>query len=77
MKDTRTYLSGIREIQNFNVWFLDINVQAYVIQVEFFVPAAYVSSFNSIKQQLNLFVLQKIESLQLKIAGSNKEVIMR
>ena len=77
MKETRTYLSGIREIENFNVWFLDINVQAYVIQVEFLVRGAYVQSFNAIKQQVNLFTLKKIESLQLKIAGSNKEVIMR
>jgi MscS family membrane protein len=77
MRDVKTYLSGVREIENFNVWFLDINVQAYVIQVEFFIPAAYLSLFNSIKQQVNLFALKKIESLQLKIAGSNKEVIMR
>jgi MscS family membrane protein len=75
MSELRKYLAEVDEIDVFNVWFQDINLHAYVVQVEFFVPAAYVSKFNQTRQQLNIFTLQTIENLHIKIAGSAKEVI--
>ena len=75
MEELRRFLSGIKEIQLYNVLFLDINVQAYTIQVEYFVPAAYLSQFNSLRQKVNLFALQLLEREGLKIAGSGKEVV--
>lgn len=75
MAELRNYLGKVEEVEVFHVWFQDINIHAYVIQVEFFVPAAYVSKFNQLRQQLNLFALQTIENLQIKIAGSAKEII--
>jgi len=77
MEDMRKYLSSIREIQVYNVLFLDINVQAYTIQVEFFVPNAYLSLFNSVRQKVNLHALQLIERHGLKIAGAGKDVVVR
>jgi hypothetical protein len=52
-------------------------VQAYAIMVEFFVPAAYLSEFNKIKQEVNLFALHTIEKLEIKIAGATKDIINR
>ena len=77
MEELRRFLSGIKEIETYNVLFLDINVQAYTIQVEYFVPAAHLQLFNSIRQSVNLFALQLLEREGLKIAGAGKEVVMR
>lgn len=77
MEELRRFLSGIKEIELYNVLFLDINVQAYTIQVEYFVPAAYLSQFNNIRQKVNLFSLQLLEREGLKIAGAGKDVVVR
>lgn len=71
IQEIKSYLATVKEIQNYNVFFLDINVQAYVIQVEFFVPAAYLSTFNQTRQKVNLFALKTIERLEVKIAGTH------
>ena len=77
MTALKEFLAKNKKLELYNVFFLDINVQAYVIMVEFFLPAAYLSEFNNIKQDLNLFALQTIEKLEIKIAGAAKEVISR
>lgn len=77
MAEIKGFLSGIKQLQNYNVYFMDINLQAYAIMIEFFVPAAYLSQFNSIKQSLNLFALQTIEKMEIKIAGADKEIVMK
>ena len=77
MKELKEFLSKIRELEVYNVFFVDINVQAYAIMVEFFLPAAYLSEFNKIRQEVNLFALQTIEKLEIKIAGANKEIIIK
>jgi MscS family membrane protein len=77
IKEIKEFLSKNKKLELFNVFFLDINVQAYVIMVEFFLPAAYLSEFNVIKQELNLFALQTIEKMEIKIAGADKEIITK
>lgn len=77
INELKGFLSNIKELEAYNVYFTDINVQAYTIMVEFFLPAAYLPQFNSMKQQLNLFALQTIEKMEIKIAGADKEVILR
>ena len=74
MNELRKFLTNLKEVQNFNVLFFDINVRAYVVMIEFFVPAAYLGQFNTIKQQLNLFALKTIEGLEIKIAGEGEKV---
>ena len=75
MKEVKEFLSKIKELESYNVFFVDINLQAYAIMIEFFIPAAYLSEFNKIRQEVNLFALQQIEKLEIKIAGAGKEVI--
>lgn len=77
MKELKQFLANIKELQVYNVFFVDINVQAYAVMVEFFLPAAYLTEFNKIRQQLNLFALQTIEKLEIKLAGATKEVILK
>ncbi len=77
MKELKQFLGTIKELELYNVFFVDINVQAYAVMVEFFLPAAYLSEFNKIKQQLNLFALHTIEKLEIKLAGATKEVVLK
>ena len=77
MQELRGFLKEIKEIEVYNVLFLDINIQAYTIQIEFFIPNAYLSLFNTIRQKVNIFALASLEKHQIKIAGTGKEVIVR
>jgi MscS family membrane protein len=77
IKEVKEFLGKIKQLESYNVFFVDINVQAYAIMVEFFVPAAYLSEFNKIKQEVNLFALHTIEKLEIKIAGATKDIINR
>jgi MscS family membrane protein len=77
INEIKGFLAKNKKLELYNVFFLDINVQAYVIIVEFFLPAAYLSEFNAIKQELNLFSLQTIEKMEIKIAGRDKEIVSR
>ncbi|HEX6333640.1 MAG TPA: mechanosensitive ion channel domain-containing protein, partial [Flavisolibacter sp.] len=72
MAGIRQFLSGIREIESYNVLFQDINVQAYVVLVEFFIPAAHTKLFNNFRQELNLYTLKRMEELDIRIAGVKK-----
>ncbi|MEI6950443.1 mechanosensitive ion channel domain-containing protein [Paraflavisolibacter sp. H34] len=69
MAALKSFLAGIKEVEVHNVWFQDIQLQAYTIQVELFVPAAYLSQFNSIRQRVNLFALRTMEEMEIEIAG--------
>jgi MscS family membrane protein len=75
INEIKGFLAKNKKLELYNVFFLDINVQAYIIMVEFFLPAAYLSEFNAIKQELNLFALQTIEKMEIKIAGKDKEIV--
>ncbi|RYF82910.1 MAG: mechanosensitive ion channel [Chitinophagaceae bacterium] len=77
MQELRGFLKEIKEIEVYNVLFLDINIQAYTIQIEFFIPNAYLSLFNTIRQKVNIFALASLEKHEIKIAGTGKEVIVR
>jgi MscS family membrane protein len=67
LERVKKYLSTVKEIQSYNVFFNDIKGQAFVVFIEFFTPNIGVSPFNSIKDQLNLYILETLESLQIKI----------
>lgn len=77
ISELKRYLATIDKLDLYNVFFVDINVQAYAIMIEFFVPAAHLAQFNSIRQQVNLFALKTIENLEIKIAGVDKEIVTK
>lgn len=74
LEEIRKYLSGVREIQSSNVLFNDIKVQAFIVFVEFFTPNIAWNDFTSIKQQLNFFILQTMEKLEIKITAEGKDI---
>ncbi|MBD0332068.1 MAG: mechanosensitive ion channel [Chitinophagaceae bacterium] len=67
--ETKEYLSKVEEIQKFNVLFNDIRLQAFVVLIEFFTIPIEWGKFNEIKQQLNFFVLQTMEKMDIKVAA--------
>lgn len=67
LEEIRKYLSAIKEVQTSNVFFNEFRGQAFIVLVEFFTPNINMNQFNSIKHQLNLFVLEQLESLEIKI----------
>lgn len=69
------YLSGVKEIQSSNVLFNDIRVQAFIVFVEFFTPNMAWNDFTAIKQQLNFFILQTMERLEIKITAEGNNNI--
>lgn len=68
LEEVSKYLSAIKEVQTSNVFFNEFRGQAFVVLVEFFTPNINMNQFNSIKHQLNIFVLERLESLEIKIS---------
>jgi len=64
---TKKYLSGVPDVQTHNVFFNDFRGQAFIVFVEFFTPNINMNAFNAIKDQLNLFILETLERLEIKI----------
>lgn len=69
LNEIKTYLSSIPEIQNQNVLFNDIKGQAFIMFVEFFTPPIAWSRFTAIKQQVNFFILQTMERLEIRVTA--------
>jgi hypothetical protein len=67
LEETKKYLSGVNEIQTHNVFFNDFRGQAFIVFIEFFTPNMNMNGFNSIKDQLNLFILETLERLEIKV----------
>lgn len=70
----RTHLSTVQEVQNHNILFNDIRLQAYIIFIEFFTPPIEYARFLAIKQDLNYTILQKMEELNIRIAAEGKDI---
>jgi MscS family membrane protein len=69
VSEIKTYLSGVKEVQNYNVLFNDIKGQAFIVFIEFFTPPIAWNQFTAIRQQLNFFTLQTMEKLEIKITA--------
>lgn len=67
LEEIKKYLSSVKEIQSHHVFFNDIRGQAFVVFIEFFTPNMDMNIFNSIRDQLNLFILETMEKLEIKI----------
>jgi MscS family membrane protein len=63
----KKYLSDIPDIQTHNVFFNDFRGQAFIVLIEFFTPNINMNAFNSIKDRINLFILETLETLQIKV----------
>ena len=72
--ELKAYLIKVEEVQNYNVVFNDIRMQAYMVLVEYFTPPIENSRFTAIKQALNLFALQTLEKLDIRLAAQGQEL---
>jgi MscS family membrane protein len=66
LHEVKSYLSKIEQVQTYNVFFNDIKMQAYVLQIEFFTSPVPPTEFSKIKEGLNLFILKTIENFEVK-----------
>jgi MscS family membrane protein len=74
LAEIKKYLSSIPEVQSHTVLFNDIRVQAFMVFIEFFTPPMQWSQFTAIKQQVNFFILQSMEKLEIKITAEGKDI---
>ncbi|ANE52238.1 mechanosensitive ion channel family protein [Flavisolibacter tropicus] len=68
--EMKTYLSKVTDLLGYNVLLSDINAQAIVIHIDFSTLPIDINRFNTIKQAVNLFAIQTLEKLDIKIAGA-------
>ncbi|RYY96996.1 MAG: mechanosensitive ion channel [Chitinophagaceae bacterium] len=66
---TRAYLSELKDVHSYSIALSDIRNNAYVIAIEFFTAPIEWPRFVALKQDLNFFVLRKMEELGLKPSG--------
>lgn len=71
--EIKKYLSTIPEVSSYNVLLNDIRIQGFIVFIEFFTPPMDWNQFTGIKQQLNFFILQTMESLEIRINAENRE----
>ena len=58
--------------ENVSVFMGDIRPDAYVITIEYFTEMSTIAEFNAMKQQINLMILDDMESRGLGMAGKDK-----
>ncbi|GAA4320605.1 mechanosensitive ion channel family protein [Flaviaesturariibacter amylovorans] len=66
---TKGFLTDTKDIHTHSIALSDIRTNAYLIAIEYFTAPIEWPRFMSIKQELNFFVLRKMEELDLKPAG--------
>lgn len=74
LAELKGHLATVREIQSYTVLFNDIRLQSFVVFVEFFTMPIDNAQFQSIKQGLNLFALQTIEKLEIRMAAEGQGI---
>lgn len=67
LSEIKNYLSAVKEVQSSNVLLNDFKGQAIIVFIEFFTSNISNDQFNTIRHQLNFFILDTIEKLQIKI----------
>ncbi|MBD0297731.1 MAG: mechanosensitive ion channel [Flavisolibacter sp.] len=64
------FLSKIEEVQSSNVLFNEITPNAFVVYIEFFTLPIDVKRFNDIRQEINIYAIQTLENLGVRIVGA-------
>jgi MscS family membrane protein len=73
-------LAGIKnvlnkeEIENSSVLMDAIAGNAFMIAADYFTAPVTQTEFNAIKEEINISILQLMESLEIQIAGANKDI---
>ena len=73
IKGIRNILTS-KEIESSSVLMEAIGGNAFIVDGDYFTAPVTQNEFNAVKEGINLSVLQLMESLEIQIAGANKEV---
>jgi MscS family membrane protein len=68
LQDIRSFLKEQSDVQSFTVALSDIRPNTIVATVEYFTRAMEAAHFVALKQEVNFFVLRRMEELEIKIA---------
>ena len=63
-------------IESYTCFLSDITSSAFIVHIEYYAPIIPIIEFNQLRQFINLEVLKLMESLQVDLAGENKEVYL-
>lgn len=74
LAELKGHLATVREIHSYTVLFNDIRLQSFVVLIEFFTMPIDNAQFQSIKQGLNLFALQTMEKLDIRMAAEGQGI---
>jgi MscS family membrane protein len=68
------YLQRRRDlIENYTSFLSDINKNAFIIHVEFFTATIPIADFNRLRQDVNLHLIQLMESMDIRLASKDPE----
>lgn len=67
---------GQEHIQNHSVALTDISKNSFVVHVEFFTGDIALEIFNSVRQEVNLHIIQLMEEMNIRLALRESEVII-
>jgi MscS family membrane protein len=63
-----------KDVESFTVLLESISGNAFLINGDYFTAPITQEEFNDIKERINLSVLKLMESMDIRIAGANKEI---
>ena len=67
-------LARKKTIESYTVFLADITKNAYIIHVEFFTATFPVPDFNTLRQEVNLAIIELIENMDIKLASKETEL---
>jgi len=66
-----------KQVDTSTILLTDINKDAFIVQAEYFVLAGTQETFNNVKQEFNLAVINLVDELGIKLATKDIEVVMK
>jgi len=73
LADTRSFLDANPDIQAHSCTLSDIRSNGFHLSIEYFAPATEVTRFPVIRQEINFFVLRRMEELQLRLPAEQAQ----
>lgn len=68
---------GRREkIENYSVFLADISKNALIVQVEFFTASIPAEDFNSLRQDVNLAIVELLSEMNIQLASKDQDVLI-
>ena len=81
IKELVTSLKSVLQktaIENSLVYFMDTGKQAHIVSVEYFTSILQsIDDFNTLREALNLEIIETIAAQGIELAGQNREVVLR